>query len=980
MNRFALLLCAAVVLVWPSRADAQTPELDLEAAKKTLAEFKKQIKEPELLRAFDDLERGFEHLRKSEFEPAVACALRARGAFEKFIPIDALLGQIDGVLAITYLAAGDVARAEPRAEAFLRSARQMSESKTFKFGTLEIRADLPKKDVDLALGLALNLWGMLLERRGDYAEAEKVYREALSLWEKQFLPKDFPDGHYAITAAQANIAKVATLRGDYKTGEEYANKALNEPKPFTERGQLASFGELPAASALSTLAAIKRVRGGPGDEFLAEQLELNAANIYAKLFPAGHPHLATLTHNRATGYFIRGNFAEAKRLTAESRAQFEKTFPNGHPDLCQLVRDQGYICASDGDHAGAEKYSREALAMADRLFPPQQFPNGHPIAADCLNQLAFLVLRKPDGAAEAARYFREAARITARHTTAQSLLLSETDTLNMLRRHLPDAVSGLLTATAEGPAFDARDYQYVWASKAATARALELRQRALLARGNEKAQKLADELGVVRAELSAKLLTPVRPGAPADPTLDALTAKKEDLERRLNDALGLAAPTAPHPFELSAKLPPRAAFVDLLRYNRATGPAGVPGLTEPPTNFHYTAFVLVRGRRPERVELGAAAEIDKAVETWRRSIVSTGANERWAAGEVDRLFWSKVAAKLPPETDTIYLSPDAALNRVPFAALPGRRSEVLLEEATVAVVPHGPFLLDRLGTPPARRDKGLMLVAGGVDYGRAADGTEKPYGALAGGEAEVEALAALAAPRMEVRKLTRGEASSAKLLADLPRARVAHVATHGFFIHEQVQRDFGLSPAAFRPGPRDLRTPGARNPLVLSGLALAGANRSDHAPDTDRGLLSAEVIAGRRLAEMDLAVLSACETGLGTEVGGEGVFGLQRAFHLAGCRSVVASLWKVPDGPTRQLMTAFYQKLWAGGSDVTPARALREAQLELYRQAKSGRGPVRGPVPIAEAFPPPALPAPAPGSRFDADTFLWAAFVASGAP
>ncbi|MBN9122908.1 MAG: CHAT domain-containing protein, partial [Planctomycetes bacterium] len=82
----------------------------------------------------------------------------------------------------------------------------------------------------------------------------------------------------------------------------------------------------------------------------------------------------------------------------------------------------------------------------------------------------------------------------------------------------------------------------------------------------------------------------------------------------------------------------------------------------------------------------------------------------------------------------------------------------------------------------------------------------------------------------------------------------------------------------------------------------------------------------------------------------------------------------------RQLMTAFYQKLWAGGSDVTPARALREAQLELYRQAKSGRGPVRGPVPIAEAFPPPALPAPAPGSRFDADTFLWAAFVASGAP
>ncbi len=980
MKRLTFVLCLLAAFAWPSRAAAQTPELDIEAAKKTLDEVKKHIKEPELLRAFEDLELALEHLKKVEYQQAATCTLRARAAFEKFIPIPVLLGQFDAILAITYIGMGDPVRAEPRAAFALRTAREMMASPSFKLGTLEFKSDLTKQQLAFSLAMALNISGMFSERRGDYAEAETVYREALALWREQYPKKDYPNGHFVIVGTLANLAKVVTLRGDYAAAEVYATEAVGELKPYLEMKGVPSFGALANASAMSTLAALQRLKGGPRDLELAEQLEFNAARIYESKFPAGHPNLATLAHNRATTSYAQRDYAEAGRLMADSRRQFEKfPPPEGHPDLCQLIRDQGLTRAAAGDYAKAKEFSLEALAMADRLFPPQHFPNGHSIAADCLNQLGFLALRTPGGAADAARYFREAARITSRHTTAQSLLLSETDILNMLRRHLPDALSGLLTATADGP-YDPRDYQYVWASKAATARALELRQRALLSRGNEKAQKLADELEVVRAELSAKLLTPVRPGAGADPDLEPLSAKREDLDRRLNEALGLSAPTVQHPFDLAAKLPPRTAFVDMIRYNRATGTTGVPGLTEPPTNPHYVAFILVRGQRPVRVELGPADPIDKAIDTWRRTIMSKGSHERWAAKDLDRVFWSKIAVKLPADLDTLYLSPDAALNRIPFAALPGRRSEVLLEEVTIAVVPHGPFLLDRLTKPLASRGRGLMLVVGGVDYAEAAVGSKTVYETLKEGEKEVETLAALASPKMEVRKLTQGGASTANVLADLPRARIAHFATHGFFIHENLQTEFGLSPAAFRPGPRDLRTPGARNPLVLSGLVFAGANRPDGRPGSDRGLLTAEVVAGRRLAEMDLAVLSACETGLGTEVGGEGVFGLQRAFHLAGCRTVVASLWQVSDEATRELMTTFYQKLWAGGPDMTPAKALREAQLELYRKAKGGGGPLRGPVPIASKFPPPPLPAPTAGSRVDAETFVWAAFVASGAP
>src|SRR2546423_11624490 len=84
------------------------------------------------------------------------------------------------------------------------------------------------------------------------------------------------------------------------------------------------------------------------------------------------------------------------------------------------------------------------------------------------------------------------------------------------------------------------------------------------------------------------------------------------------------------------------------------------------------------------------------------------------------------------------------------------------------------------------------------------------------------------------------------------------------------------------------------------------------------------------LSGLELAVLSACETGLGDVAGGEGTFGLQRAFHLAGTPNVVASLWKVPDESTAALMALFYRNLWE--NKRSPLESLRQAQLEIYQQ------------------------------------------------
>jgi CHAT domain-containing protein len=286
------------------------------------------------------------------------------------------------------------------------------------------------------------------------------------------------------------------------------------------------------------------------------------------------------------------------------------------------------------------------------------------------------------------------------------------------------------------------------------------------------------------------------------------------------------------------------------------------------------------------------------------------------------------------------------------------------------------------------------LVVGGVDYegppeavaARGADFAlrEAPVGpkgvrwpALDKTERERQQVAALArtAAKLDVVERSGKVASTEQLQRDLPAARYAHIATHGFFADPQFRSALQIDPRQFERLSKDRRG-GARSPLALSGLVLAGANRTGKDMAEDRGIITAEGLIGLCLEDMDLAVLSACETGLGAWGGGEGIYGLQRAFHVAGCKGVVASLWKVDDGATQALMLLFYQNLWEKKLDA--AEALRQAQLTLYRHPEAVElAAKRGPIDFSES----ALPklANKPGEKAARSPAAhWAAFTFSG--
>jgi CHAT domain-containing protein len=118
--------------------------------------------------------------------------------------------------------------------------------------------------------------------------------------------------------------------------------------------------------------------------------------------------------------------------------------------------------------------------------------------------------------------------------------------------------------------------------------------------------------------------------------------------------------------------------------------------------------------------------------------------------------------------------------------------------------------------------------------------------------------------------------------------------------------------------------------LLRSGLALAGANQRDSSGED--GVLTAYEASGLDLSGTKLVVLSACETGIGDVANGEGVYGLRRAFAIAGAESQLISLWKVSDEGTKDLMVSYYKRLLA---DVGRSEALRQTQLEMLSNPTS---------------------------------------------
>jgi CHAT domain-containing protein/tetratricopeptide (TPR) repeat protein len=444
-------------------------------------------------------------------------------------------------------------------------------------------------------------------------------------------------------------------------------------------------------------------------------------------------------------------------------------------------------------------------------------------------------------------------------------------------------------------------------------------------------RQLVARLQEVRREIAAVIAPALVTGRPtaAKERLAALRGEEERLEAELSyrGALhrpGLESITLE---EIQQGLPPDGALLELLRYSvfdpTRTGKKG------PWKEERYAAAVLRPAGEPAWFDLGPADAIDSQVDEWRGLLPDhfADADERQAVGgELYRLLIAPLAAAIGGARH-LFVSPDGKLALIPFGLLGDAQAPRLLDRFVVSYLASGRELARAEDDLP---DATGVVVIAAPDFEAETPRDDAP---VAGHFADRHGFAPLPGTKDEADDLARlvpgatlitGPDATVHALRNVHRPIALHVATHGIFApidDAEVTRHLDV----LNVGDGLLAVHGASkarlaNPMFFSGLVLAGANRQG------TGILTAQEIAGLDLRGTALAVLSACETGLGTVKRGEEFTGLRRALAIAGAATQVTSLWKVDDTATRFLMGHYYRLLLEGRGR---AEALQLAQARI---------------------------------------------------
>jgi CHAT domain-containing protein len=371
--------------------------------------------------------------------------------------------------------------------------------------------------------------------------------------------------------------------------------------------------------------------------------------------------------------------------------------------------------------------------------------------------------------------------------------------------------------------------------------------------------------------------------------------------------------------ELQRAIAPDAALIEFFRYRPFDAEALRSDTRFGPAK--YVAYSLKREGTPVWWELGEAEPIDRAIASLRAALKSPDRSDAVARAADLRVVLTEPVQRLAGSVSQLILSPDGDMNLLPFQVLTQKDGAFLLQRYLISYVTSA-----REIARPADREvaSGPPLIVSSPAFGppRTQAGVMRlRFDPLPGTALESQTLAKLLPG---ARRLTGAYASEENVKA-AKQPRILHVATHGFFLAGESVAGSRMSRGLRMPGGSDQFVP----PLLRSGLALAGAN-SPRAGQRDDGILTAAEAALLDLTGTQLVFLSACETGLGVINAGESVYGLRRAFVIAGAQSQVLTLWQVSDDATRHFVVSFYKHLLGGASR---AAALRDAQTEALADA-----------------------------------------------
>ena len=793
---------------------------------------------------------------------------------------------------------------------------------------------------------------------GNYGEALALFERAIRIDEEMLRPSD-PD----IGRASRVIPDLFRLEG-YGADDAFLFEAV-----FLERN-----GDLAGPNTNELLANLAALLSTPADYKRMRLLFERALASQERLRGPDHPEVAEAATNLAYVLSRTGDSEAATALYTRARNIWQKKLGPDHPKVATALLNLARIESESRHYDAAKPLVIRALKIQEERLGLQ-----HPDVASTLTALADLDARVGstreafDAAARAEGIRREHIQLTSRTLSErQALAYASSGT---------GAINLMLSIGLAHPGDIART-QVAW-NDVIRARGMVLDEMAARHRGANASDDF--EIARMTAALAAarqRLATTIVRGPSRDSAeeyrrrLDLARTEKDRSERALaeksarfrddqaRDRIGLS--------EVAAALPSGTALVGFVKFERALLE---PSVAVPPAGSNrqpfYAAFVMHGGEPPIIIGLGSASRIDGMIAAWRRQLdqeaMAAGrggerseAAYRRVATSLRQQIWDPLVAHLSSVT-RVFIVPDGALHLVSFAALPQGPSSYIVETGPVIHYLSAEKDLVATDTNPVA---GGLLAMGSPAFDEANPVTGPSIGAFRGMRSacsdfqsmhfdplpatlkEVNEVVSLwngpraaqtgtttpKGSRTDAVELTGTAASEAAFKAQAAGRRILHLATHGFFLGDHCSAPLN-SAGATTPAAASMKI-AKENPLLLSGLILAGANHRNAAtPDQEDGVLTAEEVAGLNLNNVEWAVLSGCDTGVGEVKTGEGVFGLRRAFQLAGVRTVIMSLWPVDDQFTRDWMRTLYDGRFR--KTLSTVDAVREASLNLIRQRRA---------------------------------------------
>ncbi len=826
----------------------------------------------------------------------------------------------------------------------------------------------------------LEILGVLYKVIGRYNEAEALHRRNLDIRIVNLGPE-----HPDIASSLQNLSVIQLERGKFLEAESLSVRTLNI---------LARAYGYESSQVTGPLNNLGEVYCEEGKVLKAKQSFLEALRLKEKFSGKTSTWTISTLNNLGVVYNDLGMPDSAQIFLERALSVLEMNYGSENPSNVPTLQKMAKLLYGQRKYFQAESLLNRSKVIAERSWGPNHiafstsllllanlnrdlerypvadslyqkviqlrtdvFGSHNPLLAECFEEYG-TSLRLQGKSDKSFESKKEAFRIADIDFRKRSSILGEKEAIvlsNKLHKHADDVYSIFFvknTSTASDTLVIA---DIALAMKARNADAAIDHNKWLSIERDSIVANLADEYRSTRLLLSRRFIGGSTKNTKEHKSLvDSLVARCESLEaelarrsRRFTEAKANWGITS---HQIVTLITPNTTVIEFLKWT-FIDPKSTPAIP------HYMAFVFDKKSLKRISELGRADKIEKLMDQYHQHFLKLSNLERPISKKDQReynsisrklynLVWAPIAQHIP-NSNTLFIAPDGALNLISFAGLMDEKGKYLIEKHPLHYLSAGRDLI-RLSQDSTASGTGLLAL-GDPDYNATAVqriSNEKVF-ALNTAPGEVAAtrnvrsscetlselkVLPLRNTKTEVDAIANyfpssnvfeGRAANEENFKKNATGRKAiHIATHGYFISGECQEKLGKKSDSYV----------GENPLLQSGLFLAGANlhgsdiRNDEAED---GIVTALEVSAMDLRGTDLVVLSACETGLGKVEQGEGVYGLRRAFQMAGAKTVVSSLWQVPDDETMKFMKTLYST-----KAKTYPELMQQVALQRIREAR----------------------------------------------